>query len=105
MCLSAVRAVLLTPSGRTSQGNATKPATLMPLIAGYAVVLSPSCFQTSDAHALIAAVRLASSASPALRLEPPTKACGTAIVGLHVLAPARDLLAACRTSGGDLLDR
>ena len=32
-----------------------KPATLVPLITGSAVVLSASGFQTSDAHASIAA--------------------------------------------------
>ena len=41
------------------EGNATKPAELAPLLAGHDAVMSASRFQTSDAAALISAVKQA----------------------------------------------
>lgn len=47
----------LNPEITTEQGDATKPAILAPLIARHDAVISASQFQTSDANALIAAMK------------------------------------------------
>ena len=45
------------PGARIKQGDATQPAILAPLIAGHDAVMSASRFQTSDANALITAMK------------------------------------------------
>lgn len=45
------------PGVTTKQGDATQPAILAPLIAGHDAVMSASRFQTSDANALINAMK------------------------------------------------
>ena len=47
------------PGVTIKQGDATQPTILAPLIEGHDAVLSASRFQTSDANALIAAVKKA----------------------------------------------
>ena len=55
---SAVK-IDLRPGVTIKQGDATQPTILAPLIEGHDAVLSASRFQTSDANALIAAVKKA----------------------------------------------